>query len=95
MKRVGAMGICMPTMRPNAHGAMKTYVVLKGQRGLTSPCGPGTPSLLPPAGASGSRMDREEQGGHCQCLAEVRIHPLAIGQDRPSPLPGGWPTARG
>jgi hypothetical protein len=28
-------------------------------------------------------------------LAEAGIHPLAIGQDRPSPLPGGWPTARG
>jgi hypothetical protein len=26
------------------------------------------------------------KSGHCQCLAEVGIHPLAIGQDRPSRL---------
>ena len=60
----------------------------------------------------------KRKSGHCHCLAEAGVHPLAIGQDRPStlgpvgegrsdsrvlhlsptgpsPLPGGWPTARG
>ena len=37
-------------------------------------------------GASSSRMDREAQEPHCGCLAGAGIHPLAIGQDRPSRL---------
>jgi hypothetical protein len=37
-------------------------------------------------GASGSRMDREVKNGHCQPLAEVGNHPLAIGQGRPGRL---------
>jgi hypothetical protein len=31
-------------------------------------------------------MDREVKNGHCQPLAEVGNHPLAIGQDRPGRL---------
>ena len=30
-------------------------------------------------------MDREVQEQHCQCLVEVGLHPLAIGQDRSKP----------
>jgi hypothetical protein len=86
VKRVGAMGICMPTMHPNAHGAMKTYVVLKGQRGWTSPCVPGTLSSLPPAGPRAQGWTGKSKSSRCQCLAEVGVHPLAIGQGRPSRL---------
>jgi hypothetical protein len=42
--------------------------------------------LIASGGASGSRMTGKCKSSHCQCLAEVRIHPLAVGQGRPSGL---------
>jgi hypothetical protein len=48
----------------------------------------GIASLLPPAGPRAQGWTGKCKSGHCQCLAEAGIHPLAIGQDRPSPLPG-------
>jgi hypothetical protein len=49
-----------------------------------------TVSLLPPAGPQAQGWTGKCKSSHCQCLAEVGIHPLAIGQDRPSrPGPAG------
>ena len=40
---------------------------------------------LPPAGPQAQGWTGKCKSGHCQCLAEVGIHPLAIGQDRSKP----------
>ena len=42
----------------------------------------GAASLLPPAGPQAQGWTGKCKSGHCQGLAEVGIHPLAIGQDR-------------
>ena len=41
---------------------------------------------LPPAGPRAQGWTGRCKGGHGPCLAEVGMHPLAIGQDRPSRL---------
>ena len=41
---------------------------------------------LPPAGPQAQGWTGKCRSGHGQCLAEVGMHPLAIGQDRPSRL---------
>ena len=40
---------------------------------------------LPPAGPQAQGWTGKCQSVHCQCLAGVGIHPLAIGQDRSKP----------
>jgi hypothetical protein len=42
--------------------------------------------LSPPAGPRAQGWTGKCKSGHCHRLAEVGIHPLAIGQDRPSRL---------
>ena len=46
----------------------------------------GSTVLIASGGASGSRMDRQVQQRPLSGLAEVEVHPLAIGQDSPGRL---------
>ena len=46
----------------------------------------GTVSMLPPAGPRAQGWTGEVRERHCRCWAGVGVHPLAIGQDRPSRL---------
>ena len=41
---------------------------------------------MPPAGPRAQGWTGKCKSSHCQCLADVGVHPLAIGQDRPSRL---------
>lgn len=81
---------CMAPVAPLFH-PLPSYADAAGsslhQRGEDHPAPLATPqSLVASGGASGSRMDREVQNHHCQCQAGKVVHPLAIGQDRPSKL---------
>ena len=46
----------------------------------------GTASLLPPAGPQAQGWTGKRKSSQCECWAGVELHPLAIGQDRPSRL---------
>ena len=58
----------------------------RGQQGQGREAQADSRTSFASGGVSGSRMDRECKSGHCQRLAEVEVHPLAIGQDMPSRL---------
>jgi hypothetical protein len=69
-------------------GDVQYFVVWRPRRAarLINRLRDGTASLLPPAGPQAQGWTGKCRSVRCQCLAGVGIHPLAVGQDRPSRL---------